>query len=92
MIVTNTKKIDIAEYLETDDDIREFLQEVAATGDTADFVHALNIAAKAEGMTEVAKQAGFISQLNLSAQFVIHLSPVTSLCIHLSTRTHSDLR
>lgn len=49
---------DIAEHLETEEDIREFLKEVANTGDASDFIHALNIAARAKGMTEVAKQAG----------------------------------
>lgn len=57
-MATNTKIFDIAEHLETDDDIREFLEETAATGDNKDFFHALNIAAKAKGMTEVAKLAG----------------------------------
>lgn len=49
---------DIAEHLETDADIQDFLREAAATGDAADFIHALNIAARAKGMSEVAKQAG----------------------------------
>lgn len=44
---------DIAEHLDTDADIQDFLRETANTGDTSDFIHALNIAAK--GMTEVAK-------------------------------------
>ena len=55
---TKTFPFDIAEHLETDEDIRGFLKEVASTGDTADFIHALNIAARAKGMTEVARQAG----------------------------------
>jgi probable addiction module antidote protein len=53
-----TKPFDVAEYLETDDDIWEFLTEALATGTTSDFIHALNTAARAKGMTEVAKQAG----------------------------------
>ncbi len=53
-----TKPFDVAEYLETDDDIWEFLSEVLATGTSSDFIHALNTAARAKGMTEVAKQAG----------------------------------
>jgi probable addiction module antidote protein len=53
-----TKKIDIAEHLKTREEIRCFLQEVAATGDESDFIHALNTAAKAMGMTEVARKAG----------------------------------
>lgn len=53
-----TKTFDIAEHLTTMDDIRAFLQEVAATGNESDFIHALNTAARAKGMSEVAKQAG----------------------------------
>jgi probable addiction module antidote protein len=49
---------DIAQHLETDTDIRDFLRETANTGDPSDFIHALNVAAKAKGMTELAKQAG----------------------------------
>ena len=53
-----TKPFDIAEHLETDEDVWEFLAEVLATGTASDFIHALNTAARAKGMTEVARQAG----------------------------------
>jgi len=53
-----TKSFDIAQHLETDEDIHLFLQETLATGDDADFIHALNIAARAKGMTDIAKAAG----------------------------------
>jgi len=53
-----TKPFDIAEHLNSPEDIRLFLQEVVNTGDESDFIHALNTAAKAMGMTEVAKKAG----------------------------------
>ena len=53
-----TKSFDIAEHLNTPEEIRGFLKEVAATGDESDFIHALNTAARAMGMTEVAKKAG----------------------------------
>ncbi len=49
---------DIAEHLETDADIRDFLRETANNASPSDFIHALNTAARAKGMTEVAKQAG----------------------------------
>lgn len=49
---------DIAEHLSTDEDIREFLQEVADTGNSSDFLHAVGIAARAKGMTAVANEAG----------------------------------
>lgn len=55
---SKTKPFDIAEHLKTTEDIRAFLQEVAATGNESDFIHALNTAARAKGMTEVAKRAG----------------------------------
>ncbi len=51
-------RLDIAEYLETDEDIREFLCESAQNATPEEFIHALNTAARAKGMTEVAKQAG----------------------------------
>ena len=56
-----TEKIisfDIAQHLETDADIQEFLNETVQQGGASDFIHALGIAARAKGMSEVAKQAG----------------------------------
>ena len=44
--------------MDTDEDIKGFLKEVASTGDADDLIHALNIAARAKGMNKVAKQAG----------------------------------
>nr|WP_319491792.1 addiction module antidote protein [uncultured Desulfobacter sp.] len=52
------KPFDIAEHLNTPEDIKNFLQEVLDTGDESDFIHALSTAARAMGMTEVAKKAG----------------------------------
>jgi len=53
-----TSNFDIAEHLKTDEDIQGFLHEVASTGNSSDFIHALNIAARAKGMSEVARRAG----------------------------------
>ncbi|MCA1793046.1 MAG: putative addiction module antidote protein [Desulfobacteraceae bacterium] len=57
-MVLKTRSLDIAEYLNTPEDIRDFLQEVLDTGDESDFIHALNTAARARGMTEIARKAG----------------------------------
>jgi probable addiction module antidote protein len=57
-MIVKSGKLDIAVRLETDEDIREFLREIAQTGDTSDLIRALNIAARAKGMTEIAKQIG----------------------------------
>ena len=53
-----TKPFDIAKHLNSPEEIRDFLQEVAATGDESDLIHALSTAARAVGMTKVAQRAG----------------------------------
>jgi len=53
-----TYAFDIAAHLGSNEDIQEFLEESVAHGDSSDFIHALGIAARAKGMTEVAKKAG----------------------------------
>jgi probable addiction module antidote protein len=56
--MATTKPFDIAQHLNTPEEIRIFLQEVAATGNESDFLHALSTAARAKGMSEVARRAG----------------------------------
>jgi probable addiction module antidote protein len=53
-----TTPLDIAELLEDDEDIRVFLEETALDGTPEDFIRALGTAARAKGMTEVARRAG----------------------------------
>jgi probable addiction module antidote protein len=52
-----TRPFDPAEHLQTDEDIKFFLQD-AGEGTPEEFIHALNTVARAKGMTEIAKQAG----------------------------------
>ena len=52
-----TKPFDVAEHLETQEDIKIFLQD-AAEGTPEEFIHALSTVARSIGMTEVAKKAG----------------------------------
>ena len=54
---TTFNALDIAQFLETESDIQLFLKEVAETGTVQDFISALGTAARAKGMTEIAKQA-----------------------------------
>ncbi len=49
---------DVADYLKTDEDIRLFLQAAAEEGTDEEFIHALNTAARAKGMAEIAKKSG----------------------------------
>jgi len=55
---TKTYPFDVADFLKTDDDIHGFLREMAKTGSTDDFSQALNTAARAKGMTKIAKKWG----------------------------------
>ena len=52
-----TKPFDVAEHLESDEDIAFFLED-AAESSPEEFIHALNTVARAKGMTEIAKKAG----------------------------------
>jgi len=69
-----THAFDIAEHLETDADIKAFLNEVAATGDSSDIIHALGIAARAKGMSSVAEDAG-VSRTSLYKSLVENGKP-----------------
>jgi probable addiction module antidote protein len=53
-----TYKVDIAEYLKTPEDIRDFLEEALENGIEEEFIHALSIASRAMGVAEIAKKAG----------------------------------
>ncbi|GHT90625.1 transcriptional regulator [Betaproteobacteria bacterium] len=56
--MVKTRRLDIAELLETDADIAEFLTEAVREGSGENFIHALGIAARARGMSDIAKKAG----------------------------------
>lgn len=53
-----TAPYDSAEYLKTPEDVAAYLEAAFEDGDAAIITHALGVVARAEGMTEVAKQAG----------------------------------
>ena len=53
-----TKKLDVSDWLETDEDVLGFLEELAETGSPKEFLHGLRTAARSEGMTTLAKNMG----------------------------------
>lgn len=53
-----TTQYDTAEFLKTREDVAAYLEAVFEDGDPALITHALGVVARAEGMTEVARQAG----------------------------------
>ena len=53
-----TSKFDIADYLESNEMIAEYLNTVLEEGDDADIITAIGHIAKAIGMTKIAEQTG----------------------------------
>ncbi len=56
--MTTTSPLHIDEYLETNEDIKTFLQDMAENGTPEEFISALSVVAKAKGMTQMAEKAG----------------------------------
>lgn len=53
-----TSEFDIAEYLDSEEMIAEYLNAVLAEGDNTDIINAIGYVAKAKGMTRIAKETG----------------------------------
>ena len=54
----NTSKFNIADYLDNDEMVQEYLNEILAEGDSKEIVIALGHIAKAIGMSKIAEQTG----------------------------------
>lgn len=53
-----TRPFDVAELLETDEDVVGFLEESALEGTPKEFLHALRTAARSQGMAALAEKIG----------------------------------
>lgn len=58
MATIKTTQFDITKYLDSEEAIALYLEEVLATGDSNDFIIALGDVARARSMTELAKKTG----------------------------------
>jgi probable addiction module antidote protein len=56
--VSDLPDFDLAEYLRDENDIAAYLTMVIEDGDMSELSHALGVAARAKGMTEVARKSG----------------------------------
>lgn len=56
--ISELKTFDAAEYLETEEDIADFLDEAFKSGNAKHIASAIGIAARAKGMTEIAQKCG----------------------------------
>ena len=52
------KPFDAAEHLETDEDIAAYLTEALETEDIDDLLRSIGVAAKARGMSQIARETG----------------------------------
>lgn len=55
----NTSKFDIADYLDNNVMIVEYLNTVLEEGNDSDIIVAIGVVAKAIGMTKIAEETGF---------------------------------
>jgi probable addiction module antidote protein len=56
--ITDLPDFDLAQQLKTEEDIAAYVTMVIEEGDMSELAYALGIAAKARGMSEIAKAAG----------------------------------
>ncbi|CAA2144553.1 MULTISPECIES: addiction module antidote protein [Methylobacterium] len=56
--MTTTQPYDSADYLDTDEAVAEYLAAAFEEGDAALLRHALGVAARAHGMTQIARETG----------------------------------
>ena len=70
----NTTKFDIADYLDDDEMIQEYLNTVLEDGDSQDIITAVGHIAKAIGMSKIAEQTG-LSRPSLYKAFSKNAKP-----------------
>ncbi len=56
--IADLPEFDMAQQLKSEEDIAAFVTMAIEDGDAAELAHALGVAAKARGMSEVARQTG----------------------------------
>jgi len=58
MKVSELPEFDMAQQLKTEEDIAAYITLVMEDGDASELAHALGVAARARGMSEVARKSG----------------------------------
>jgi probable addiction module antidote protein len=91
--VSDLPEFDLAEHLKTPEDMAAYLTLVMGEGDAAEFAHALGVAARAKGMTVVARAAGMTREglykaLRPDAQ--PRFETVLKVCKALGVHLHAD--
>jgi probable addiction module antidote protein len=92
-----TYPYDSARYLDSDEAVAEYLEAAFETDDPAFIAHAFGIAARAKGMTQIAKDAGLSRESlyralgdNGNPEFATVLKVAKALGLKLSVRTAAE--
>jgi probable addiction module antidote protein len=87
--VADLPEFDLAEHLKTEADIATYLTIVLEEGDSSELAHALGVAARARGMTEIAKQSGLTREAlykALRADAQPRFETISRVCAALGVR------
>ena len=87
-------EFDLAEYLDSDEAIAEYLSQVLDDGDNEEFLRAIGYVAKAKGMAEIAKKTGLGRESlykafkpNAKPRFETVMQVMKALNLNLLTKT-----
>lgn len=91
--IADLPEFDLAEHLKSEEDIAAYLSDVLEDGDMAELTHALGVAARARGMTEIARASGMTREglykaLRPDAQ--PRFETVARVCKALGVRLHAE--
>ncbi|NOT82559.1 MAG: putative addiction module antidote protein [Gallionella sp.] len=87
--VADLPEFDLAEQLKTEADIAAYLTIVLEEGDSSELAHALGVAARARGMSEIAKQSGLTREAlykALRADAQPRFETISRVCAALGVR------
>lgn len=87
--IADLPEFDMARQLKNEEDIAAYVTMVIADGDAAELAHALGIAAKARGMSEIAKATGITREAlykALAANAKPRFDTINRVCAALGVR------
>ena len=98
-VPATTKPYDSADYLDSDEAIVAYLEEALEVGEPSFIAHALGVAARARGMTQIARDAGLSRESLYKAlssdgnpEFATVLRVVKALGLRLSVSSDTVAR
>jgi probable addiction module antidote protein len=92
--VGSLSEFDMAEYLDSDEAIVEYLNQVLDENDPAELAHALGVIARVRGMTEIARASGMTREAlykALRSNTQPRFETVSRVCKALGIRLHAEL-